>query len=106
MAKTSAVELAALVVDAAAELGLEGAQDGDGMAYSVGTTLVVYVAGATAEFRLRADVALAAARTAEAGPSPRGPEWVGFSPTTFDRFTRDRIEAWFEFAVKQTRGSA
>ena len=57
MAKTSAVELAALVADAAAELGLEGAQDGDGMAYSVGTTLVVYVAGATAEFRLRADVA-------------------------------------------------
>ena len=31
-----------------------------------------------------------------------GPEWVAFSPTTFDRFTRDRIEAWFEFAAKQT----
>ena len=106
MAKTSAVELAALVADAAAELGLEGAQDGSGMAYSVGETQVVHVAAATVEFRLRADVAAAAARTAEAGPSPRGPEWVTFSPTTFDRFTRDRIEAWFEFAVKQTRGSA
>lgn len=100
MAKSHAAELAALVAAAAADLGTDGARDGDGVAYSVGPTLVVSVVGATAEFRLRTDVAAAAARTPEAGPSPRGPEWVAFSPTTFDRFTRDRIEAWFEFATK------
>ena len=101
MAMSRAAELAALVAAAAADLGLEVVENGAGLAYSIGKTLVVAVAGRTAEFRLRADIAAAAARTPEAGPSPRGPEWVAFSPTTFDRFTRDRIEAWFDFATKQ-----
>ena len=98
---SDATELASLVAAAAAELDLEAVEDGSGVAYSIGEMLIVAVAGATAEFRLRADVAAAAARTPEAGPSPRGPQWVAFSPTTFDRFTRDRIDAWFEFATKQ-----
>ncbi len=92
-----------LVAGAAAKLGIEAAPTGDVTAYSVDQALVVSVAGGTADFRLRADVAAAAARTPEASASPRGAEWVAFSPTTFDRFTRDRIEAWFEFAVKQMR---
>ena len=101
MARSQAEELAALVAAAAADLDVEAVEDSSGVAYSMGETLVVAVAGVTAEFRLRADVAAAAARTPEASASSRGPEWVAFSPTTFDRFTRDRIEAWFEFAMKQ-----
>jgi hypothetical protein len=75
----------------------------DGVSYASGQAIVAVVTGGTAEFRLRADVAAAAARTPDAAPSPRGPEWVAFSPTVFDRFARDRIEAWFEFAVRQER---
>jgi hypothetical protein len=105
MAKSRAAELAELVAAAAADLGVGAAPEGDATAYSVGLTVVVIVVGGTAEFRLRADVAAAAARTPEASPSPRGPEWVAFSPTTFDRFTRDRIGAWFEFAARQADGA-
>jgi hypothetical protein len=105
VAGSHAAELAELVAAAAAGLGTEAVPEGDETTYSVEATPVVRVSGGTAEFRLRADVAAAAARTAEASPSPRGPEWVAFSPTTFDRFTRDRIEAWFEFAVRQVEGA-
>lgn len=106
MAESHAAELAELVAATAADLGLEAkVEDGTSLDYSIGETLVVAVAGGTAEFRLRADVAAAAARTRDAGQSPRGPEWVTFSPKTFDRFTTDRIEAWFEFAVRQANGS-
>lgn len=101
MAKSASDELDALVADAAAAFGAEQMDAEDGVSYAIGETVVVAVRGTTAEFRLRADVAAAAARTADAAPSARGPEWVAFSPTTFDRFTRDRIEAWLEFAVRQ-----
>ncbi len=104
MAGSHAAELAELIAATAADLGLEAMVDGASLDYSIGETLVVAVAGGTAEFRLRADVAAAAARTPDAVRSPRGPEWVAFSPTTFDRFTRDRIEAWFEFATRQVEG--
>ena len=98
--------LQALVAEAAASYGAEpvgakpAAADGSA-AYAIGETVIVAVTGASVEFRLRADVAAAAARTPDAAPSPRGPEWVAFSPTTFDRFTRDRIESWIEFAARQ-----
>ena len=53
---------------------------------------------ASAEFRLRPDVASAAVRTPDVGASDRGPEWVTFSPPSLDRFALDRLTAWFEFA--------
>ncbi|HVQ21656.1 MAG TPA: hypothetical protein VMT36_00140 [Candidatus Saccharimonadia bacterium] len=105
MPRSHPAELAELVAAAAADLGIEAGLEGDATTYSVDQTIVVSIVGATVEFRLRADVAAAAARTAEACPSPRGPAWVAFSPTTFDRFTRDRIEAWFEFAARQAKGA-
>jgi hypothetical protein len=104
MAGAHAVELAEHVAAAAADLGIEAVPDGDGTAYAIGDSTIVRVEGRTAEFRLRPDVAAAAARTPDASLSPRGSEWVAFSPTTFDRFTRDRIEAWFEFATRQVEG--
>ncbi len=93
--------LEAEVDEVAAAIGAERSDIGGGVSYSVGKTVIVVVEGTTAAFRLRADVAAAAARTPDAAPSPRGPEWVAFSPTAFDRFTRDRIESWFEFAARQ-----
>ena len=105
MARSYAAELAEVVAATAADLDVEPVPEGDATDYSVGQTVVVRVAAGRAEFRLRADVAAAAARTPDASPSPRGPEWVAFSPTTFDRFARDRIDAWFEFAVRQAEGT-
>ena len=105
MAGSQAAELAELVAAAAADLGVEAVPEGDGTTYAVDATPVIRVSGGTAEFRLRADVAAAAARTPDARPSALGPEWVAFSPTSFDRFTHDRIEAWFEFAVRQVEGA-
>jgi hypothetical protein len=103
VAGSHAAELADVVAAAATESGLEPSLDGEAVAYRVAGTVVVRVAGETAEFRLRPDVAAAAARTPQAAPSPRGPDWVAFSPTTFDRFARDRIASWFDFAVRQVR---
>jgi hypothetical protein len=104
VAKLKPDALGALVADASATYGAEQVDAGDGVSYASGETIVAVVTGATVEFRLRADVAAAAARTLDAAPSPRGPEWVAFTPTAFDRFARDRIESWFEFAVRQAEG--
>ncbi|MET1232600.1 MAG: hypothetical protein ABWY52_07095 [Candidatus Limnocylindrales bacterium] len=95
------IDLDALVAAAATGHGVAVVPTDGAVTYQVGEIVVVLVEGGTAEFRLRADIAAAAARTPDAGPSPRGPEWVAFSPKAFDRFTRDRIDAWFEFAVRQ-----
>jgi hypothetical protein len=97
-------DIDAVVAAVASTEGVAGVPTDGGVAYKVGETVVVVVKDGTAEFRLRTDIAAAAARTPDAGPSPRGPEWVAFSPTNFDRFARDRIEAWFEFAVRQVKG--
>ena len=105
MAKSTSDEFEALVAEAATSLGTERADVDGGVTYTVGETAVVVVSGATAEFRLRADIAAAAARTPDAAPSQRGPDWVAFSPTTIDRFARDRVSAWFEFAVRQADAS-
>ena len=53
---------------------------------------------ASAEFRLRPDVASAAVRTPDVRASDRGPEWVTFTPPDLDRFAVDRLTAWFDFA--------
>ena len=53
---------------------------------------------ASAEFRLRPEVAKAAVRTPDVRLSDRGPEWVAFTPTSLDRYALDRLTSWFEFA--------
>ena len=103
---STADALAALVADAAAAVGAQRIDLDGGDGYRAGRTVIVVVNGGTAEFRLRADVAAAAARTPDARPSPRGPEWVAFSPTTIDRFTRDRVTAWLEFGARQAHPSS
>jgi hypothetical protein len=52
------------------------------------------------ELRLDPAIAVAAIRTPDTGPSPRGPEWVGFNPRELDGHAVDRLTAWFELAYR------
>jgi hypothetical protein len=64
--------------------------------YLVGQQPFAQLAGATAHFRLRPEIAGAAARTGDAAISPMGPEWVAFSPKHLDQYALDRAQSWFE----------
>ena len=50
------------------------------------------------ELRLGAEIAEAATRTPNTGPSTRGADWVRFSPPTWDKGATDRLGAWFRVA--------
>jgi hypothetical protein len=64
------------------------------------------LAGNTAEFRLSRVVAGAARATPDAGTSPRGADWVAFTPRELDRYAQDRAVAWFRSAYRTaTQGS-
>jgi hypothetical protein len=52
------------------------------------------------ELRLERAIAAAAARTPDAGPSSRGPEWVRFNPRELDAHAVDRVTAWFGLAYR------
>lgn len=56
------------------------------------------------EIRLDPAIAAAATRTPDTAPSPRGPEWVRFSPRELDGHAVDRLEAWFELAYRRAAG--
>jgi hypothetical protein len=56
------------------------------------------------ELRLEPAIAAAAARTPDAAPSPRGPEWVRFNPRELDGHATDRLVAWFDFAYRRATG--
>jgi hypothetical protein len=53
------------------------------------------------ELRLDPAIAAAAARTPDASPSDRGPEWVRFEPSTLEGHDLDRLEAWFGLAHRR-----
>ena len=50
------------------------------------------------ELRLGEEIAEAALRTPDTGPSNRGPDWVRFAPQQWDEHALDRLEAWFRVA--------
>lgn len=56
------------------------------------------------ELRVGSDVAEAAQRTADTGPSTRGEDWVRFAPRTWDDHARDRLQAWFRVAWRVAGG--
>jgi hypothetical protein len=56
------------------------------------------------ELCLEPAIAAAAARTPDAAPSPRGPEWVRFNPRELDGHATDRLSAWFDFAYRHAAG--
>lgn len=53
------------------------------------------------EVRLDEAIATAAVRTPDVAPSPRGREWVRFSPRTLDGHAIDRLNAWFDLAYRR-----
>ncbi len=53
------------------------------------------------DIRLDRDIAAAAARTPDTGPSSRGPEWIRFSPGELDAHAIDRLRAWLELAYRR-----
>ena len=56
------------------------------------------------ELRLDRHIAAAATRTPDAGPSPRGPEWVRFNPRELDGHAVDRLTAWYDLAYRRAKG--
>ena len=56
------------------------------------------------ELRLGDEIAEAALRTPETGPSTRGPAWVRFAPANWDEMAFDRVEAWFRVAWRMAAG--
>ena len=56
------------------------------------------------EIRLETAIAGAASRTPDTAPSPRGREWVRFSPRELDPHAIDRLRAWLELAHRLAVG--
>jgi len=82
-------------------------EEAGALTWSVGGTAFATLAGDRAEFRLDPRVALAALRTPDTEPSPRGPDWVAFGPAVLDDGAVDRAEAWFLSAHRRaSRGDS
>jgi len=100
-----AVRLVEILAEAAGELaGAEVAQGPVVTIWSVGGQPFAALNVGTAEFRLDAVLAPAARRTPDTTGSPRGKEWVSFSPAILDRYAEDRLRAWFAVAFRRAAG--
>ncbi len=76
-----------------------------GRSWSRGGVSFAILGDAGVELRLDPRVAAAAARTPDAAPSGRGPDWVRFNPRILDPHAVDRLEAWFGFAARRAADS-
>jgi len=102
---TVAVRLAEVLGEAAGDLaGAEVAQGPVATIWSIGGQPFAALSVGTAEFRLDAVLAPAARRTEDTTGSPRGKEWVAFSPAILDRYAEDRLRAWFAAAYRRAAG--
>jgi hypothetical protein len=91
--------LADLLDDLAREFeDVERRQTPTGVGYSVRTKAFAHRTGRTASYRLRPEIAAAAARTSGASGSGLGAAWVSFSPALLDQYALDRLQSWFELA--------
>jgi hypothetical protein len=94
--------LADLLAAAAAAVPGSERTEADGVTtWSLDGRPFAALAGDTAEFRLDAVVGAAARRTPDTTPSPRGPEWVAFSPPEIDQHAEDRAVAWIAAARRR-----
>ena len=98
---TDATELRAATEQALASLPDVEAYDGS---WSRGGTVFAALNGSTIEIRLGATIAPAAIRTPDTRPSPRGADWIAFSPTELDGHALDRLGAWLEAAHRRATG--
>jgi hypothetical protein len=84
--------------------GVESTPDADGStSWSVGGVVFAILSpdGAAASFRLDPVLATAARRTPDATGSPRGEEWVAFTPAIVDAHAIDRAGAWAAAAYRR-----
>lgn len=77
------------------------APGGAGRAWSRGKVEFAVVGPFGVELRLDRQIAAAATRTEDTAVSPRGPEWVRFSPRELDAYALDRLQAWLELAHRR-----
>ena len=75
--------------------GVEASSRGGVVTWHTGGEAFAALESSRAEFRLDPLVARAALRTPDTALSPRGPDWVAFSPGVLDEGAVDRAEAWF-----------
>ena len=101
--------LAAVLDEAGADLedaDCSAAADGDAIEWSIGGIVFAVVAGGRAEFRLDPMVTSAALRTPDTSTSPRGRDWVAFSPAELDQHAIDRATAWLASAWRRADGES
>ena len=99
---TIEARVAAILAEAAREVGVAGSVAGALTKWSIREVpFAVLDGGAAAEFHLDRVLASAARRTRDAAPSPRGEDWVRFSPPAIDQFAEDRLRAWFGAAHRR-----
>lgn len=103
--------LSEILDDAAPKLaGVERRESDGGTKWSTDGKLFAALSHAqgvalqTAEFRLDPPVLRAALGTPDTAPSPRGPEWLAFSPPDLDRLAVDRAVAWLGSAHRRAKG--
>jgi hypothetical protein len=97
--------LVAILDSAAAELEeVEGRGGSSGFEWTIGGIVFAAAGPDGADFRLAPRVVSAAMRTPDTHPSPRGPDWVRFSPATLDGHAIDRATAWLASAWRRADG--
>ena len=69
--------------------------------WSRGSREFARLGAAGVEIRLDPPIAVAAARTPDTAPSPRGAEWIRFNPGELDGHALDRLRAWLELAYRR-----
>lgn len=93
--------VAGIVVDLAGARSLS--RDGV-VTWSIEGTPFAALGPAGIEIRLDPAIAVAATRTPDGAPSPRGPEWVRFNPPELDGHAVDRLRAWLDHAHRRAGG--
>lgn len=98
-------ELTLAANEVIAELpGVTSASDGGATTWSVAGQLFAVLGSTGIEIKLEPAIAVAATRTPDTVPSPRGVEWVRFDPGELDDHAADRLEAWLELACRRAAG--
>jgi hypothetical protein len=80
---------------------VRAAAAGSEASWSRGDRVFAVLDGSSAELRLDVPIAAAAIRTPDTRTSPRGPDWVRFSPPALDAHAIDRLTAWFGLAYRR-----
>ncbi len=81
--------------------GVERTRGADGISFEAGGRLFAVLAVDRLEVALDPAVATAALRMPEVSVSQRGAGWIVFAPSTHDRFSLDRADAWVRSAHRR-----